>query len=367
MTAPKLQRWIDLLASLLSHRYAVTLEQLIQDVPAYAQGQSKATLRRMFERDKDDLRRFGVLIETVPETDAEPTGYKLAAREFYLPYLALMAEGRVGRPGKLGKPGYFALPTLVFEPDELDAIARAAVRVRELGDPLLAEDADSALRKLAVDLPIDVAAPGDTHVVPGRPAAAAEVFSVLGTALDDRKIVTFDYHSMGADAVSRRTVEPFGLFFLNQHWYLAGRPPGETVVKNFRLSRIADPKANTKSPGTHDYAIPPDFRLRDHARSKQAWELGDGDAVDAIVELRRDVGAAYAAARLGEPVDGLPNRRLFRVRRPDTFTRWLLSFAGDIVPVFPPELVAEFRTLVHQTLVHHTPDRQNVPPIERPS
>ncbi len=350
MTAPKLQRWVDLLASLLSHRYAVTLEQLVQDVPAYAQGRSKATLRRMFERDKDDLRRLGVLIETVPETDVDPAGYKLSGTDFYLPYLSLRANGGASKPKKPGKPGYFALPTLVFEPDELDAVSHAAARVRELGDPLLADDADSAVRKLAVDLPIDIAAPSDTHVAPGRPAAAAETFGVLGTALDDQKVVTFDYHSMGTDAVARRTVEPFGLFFLNQHWYLAGRVSGETVVKNFRLSRISCPMANAKSPGAHDYEIPPDFRLRDHARSKQAWELGDGDAVEAIVELRHPDGVTIAAARLGEPVAGHPDRRRFSVRRRDAFARWLLGFAGDVALLSPPELVDEYRALVERTL-----------------
>ena len=177
-----------------------------------------------------------------------------------------------------------------------------------------------------------------------RTPADAEVFEALSDALEGRKRVSFDYRSMGERRDRRRrTVEPFGLFFLNQHWYLAGRAPGEEAVKNYRVSRIAEPEVNGRKPGTPDYEIPAGFRLAEHARSRQAWELGDGDAVDAVVELRRAGGAAAAARRLGDAVDGHPDRRRFRVRRRDAFARWLLSFAGDLVPVSPPELVPRIR------------------------
>src|SRR5690348_17213412 len=112
---PKLQRWLDLLAALLARRYPVTLEQLVADVPGYQRGQTKVALRRTFERDKDELRRFGVEIETVRLPDEEGDGYRLAARSFYLPYLALMNDGRAVPPKRPTKPGYAALPMLVFE------------------------------------------------------------------------------------------------------------------------------------------------------------------------------------------------------------------------------------------------------------
>ena len=107
---------------------------------------------------------------------------------------------------------------------------------------------------------------------------------------------------------------------------------------------------NPRQPGTPDYDIPSGFRLAQHARSRQAWELGDGDAADAVVEFRHPGGAATAAARLGEAVAGHRDRRKFRVRRRDAFARWLLSFAGDVAPVSPPELVSEYQALVESTL-----------------
>jgi proteasome accessory factor B len=146
MKSPKIQRWIDLLAALLRRRFPITLEEITDEVPAYRQGKGKETLRRMFERDKDELRAYGVPIETVPMPEGDAPGYRLLSRDFYLPYLALRSEGRTSRPRKVDRYGYSALPTLTFEPDELAAVADAGARVRELGNPQLAEEAESALR-----------------------------------------------------------------------------------------------------------------------------------------------------------------------------------------------------------------------------
>jgi proteasome accessory factor B len=357
---PKIQRWIDLLAALLRRQYPVTFDQLIDEVPAYSAEQKAESRRRTFERDKLELRKFGVPIETVEEFDGEADGYQLRVRDFYLPYLALRSEaagGTARKPGVIDRYGYRSLPTLTFEPDELAAVAAAAARVRRLGDPLLAEHAESAMRKLACDLPVDAGRGtngegSDPHLVPPRARAAPDLLVTLHGALEDRKRVTFRYHTMSSDATGRREAEPFGLFFLNGHWYLAARAPGDDLVKNFRLNRMADVEVNKAKPGTPDYEIPATFRIRDHAGSRQAWELGAGDAIEAVVAAVRG-GAAAAALRLGEEVSGHPDRRRFRIRRTDAFARWLLSFGGDLIPLSPREVVDAYRGLVRETLSHH--------------
>ena len=363
LKTPKLQRWLDLLAALLRRHYPVTFEELIPDVPDYAApGQKPESRRRTFERDKDELRAFGVPIETMPARDGEVMTYQLRVRDFYLPYLTVRSD-RSGRPRKIDRYGYQSLPSLAFEPDELAAVAAAAARVRQLGDPLLAEHAESAMRKLACDLPVDAAGRDepDARLVPPRARASSELMVLLDGALRARKRVTFRYRSMGSGADGLREAEPFGLFYLNQHWYLAARAPGDTTVKNFRLNRITDAKANPGRPGTPDYEIPAGFDLRAHARSRQAWELGAGDAVVATVHFRSRTGAAAAAHRLGEEVPGHPDRRHFRVRRSDAFARWLLSFGGDLVPIAPGDLVEEYRGLVRETLSHHRNPRVSAP------
>lgn len=342
--ARKIQRWFDLLAALLRRNYPVAFEDLIRDVPAYQDpGQSFDARRRMFERDKDELRAFGIPILTRDIGD-ETRGYLLPRSDFYLPYLEVLREGgEARRARRVTTPGYRALPSLAFEPDELRALEEVGPRLRALGVASLLDDARSALRKLGADLPLRPPEP-----IPET--ALAATFDLLADALERRKAVTFTYRSLNSHQHGERTVHPYGLFFLGHHWYLAAVEEGDTLVKNFRLSRMADATVNPRRPGTRDYDLPADFDLRVHARSKRAWELGTTDVLEAVVEIVRPTGATRTVARLGEPVPGHEHQRLFRVRRPDTFARWLLGFAGAVRPVGPAELVERYRAIAAETL-----------------
>ena len=372
----KLQRWIDLLAALLGHRMPITFVELAKDVPAYledgsvASGNPSPSLKRMFERDKAELLALGVPILSHGEEGSSESAYQLRTKDFYLPYLAVVAERGIQLPTKVDRYGYRSLETLAFDPDELEAIVDGARRVAQVGDSLLAEEARNAVRKLAFDLPLGATdVPTEAVMVPPRKRADPSTLATLGDALFRRKRVSFTYQSMGADTSAARTAEPFGLFFVSGHWYLAARDVEKDALRNYRVSRIAELEVNRGKPGTPDYEIPADFSLRDHARSRQAWELGDGDAFEAVVEFRGTSGAVLAAAALGRADDSsgegspsvVPSERSesrkphavslhrFDVRRPDSFARWLLSFAGDAMPVAPPALVDEYRALLVQT------------------
>jgi proteasome accessory factor B len=78
----KTSRWLDLVAFLLSHRFAVTRAQIFRQVGGYEGAEE--TARRKFERDKDELRALGVEIETVEipgaSSDEAGTGYRLKPR-----------------------------------------------------------------------------------------------------------------------------------------------------------------------------------------------------------------------------------------------------------------------------------------------
>jgi proteasome accessory factor B len=354
----KLQRWIDLIAVLLTHKYGMTFEQLRTEVPGYAGAAKRESVARTFERDKDELRALGVPIETLAPAEDDEGGqqrYRVEPRELYLPYLMIAGGGarssaRARDDARRLRPGYRSVPSLSFEPDEYTALAHGAERAAALDDVTVAHDAIGALRKLAFDLPIDSAlsvAP-ETSLTPNEPATAQRL-RPLGEALLRLKRVSFTYHSMARNVTQQRTVEPYGLFFLSRHWYLAARDVESGTLRNFRVSRMSEIGVNSKQPQSHDYTIPGDFRLSDHAVDRRAWEIGDGDAREMIVEFRGDSGATAAAVKLGR-AGSAPRVRAFSVRRMDTFCRWLLSFAGEAVPVSPPELVDEFRALVRATL-----------------
>jgi proteasome accessory factor B len=348
----KLLRWIDLIAALLRRRFPVSFDELARDVPSYAHdGAPSDTLQRMFERDKDELRRAGIAIETVNGADGEPSQYRLKPEAFYLPYLVLAgADG--GSRGPSAGAGYRTLPTLALPPEEAAMLRRAAERVCSLGAPPLTDDATRALRKLRYDLPDDLLLPAANSTADGDGAQ----FSALVDAIERSKQLTFNYHSIGRGTTEPRTVEPYGLVYLTGHWYLVAHEPRVAGIRLFRTTRMSATRVNAKAPGSADFTVPATFDLKAHARSRQAWELGTGDVEAIDVHFRGLGGDITAALRLGESVpapDANGTRSRFHVRRRDTFLRWLLTFAGDAVPVAPDAVVEAWRTLVRDTLAVH--------------
>ena len=385
---PKLQRWVDLVASLLARNYPATFSQLAADVPAYVnelaeidrlpagaeRTRRRDSLKREFERDKDELKRFGIPIVAVADEDGNPGGaYRLERRNFYLPYLCCaVPDAPPVVPSRVDAYGYHALASLTFEADELQAVVDAAACVRTLGDPMLALEVEGAMRKLAIDLPLDAMepSPGEAHIVAPRTRPDAATFDALGGALRRRKRVSFGYHAMSTDRTEQRTVEPYGLFFVNGHWYLAGRDSVRDELRNFRLNRMSGVTVSGARPQSADYEIPATFRLREHARSRHAWELGDGDALAVDVAFRGESGPTVAAMKLGHDVPGVSDQRRFNVRRADVFARWLLSFAGELAPTTPASMVEAFRALARETRTLYerpAPDPLPAPAVRPPA
>ena len=354
----KLQRWIDLVAALLSHRFGITFAELKSLVPAYGGSKSAATVARMFERDKDELRALGIPIRVREEDSDEGMvqRYSVRAPEMYLPYLALASHPRgTGKsaPTRVPPAGYRELPTLAFDPDELSLLVRAAQCARAVGEPALERDASSAIAKLTHDLALafgSVAMESIDALPPHADREVAPAVTTLGEALLRRKRVSFVYRSLSRDATEPREVEPFGLSFTSGHWYLIGRDVGGDVVRKFRVSRIAELRVNASRPQSADYELPNGFDLATEARLKESWELGDDVAEEMIVEIVGETGAASSVRGMGAPVVGMPNQRCFHVRRLDSFVRWLMSFAGEVVPMSPARLIDAYHETVNATL-----------------
>ena len=155
----KTQRWLDLIAFLVQRRYPVSIDQVMEGVPAYTpkwkseSERDRESVRRMFQRDKDELRALGMPLETLKydiEYGTEKTeGYTLSSRDFYLPYLRIVGE-ESGERRKAKRAGEVELDREVAS-TAVDALKRVA----DLPGFGLAEEARSALRKVAFDLEVD--------------------------------------------------------------------------------------------------------------------------------------------------------------------------------------------------------------------
>ncbi len=363
----KLLRWLDLIAALLRRHGAATFEEIRRDVPAYAPGSVQdASIMRTFERDKDELRALGIPIQTLADDQGNTARYRLKPEAFYLPYLTICASAMpsalelrsIPRPSGIG---FQRLPVLSVTPDERAIFQRAATRVGTLGNASLAADAASAMRKLETDLgPMPV-----TEPMVNTRTVNADVFDIIGDAMDARKRLTFTYHSIERNITSHREVEPYGLVFLTGHWYLVARDLTAQAIRQFRLSRVSAPHFDGKKAQTPDFDIPAAFNLQDHSASRLAWELGNGDATAVRVQFCGSTGQVAHALRLGRAADdddvgSRAPARDFEVRRLDRFLRWLLGFAGDARPVAPPEAVTAWQELIRATQTAHQHTAQTI-------
>ncbi|MBV9593621.1 MAG: WYL domain-containing protein [Actinobacteria bacterium] len=213
MAARRAERLVNLVICLLSTRQFLTAERIRSAVPGYepADGTSQAdeAFKRMFERDKAELRELGVPLETGRNSafDGED-GYRITRREYELP------------------------------PIEFDAAERAAVGLaaRLWQSATLGTPARNALMKLrAGGADIDAAAaPGAIAPVD----ASDSGLPVLIDAARHARAVRFDYQKSGSGSLEHRTVEPWGVLSWRRRWYLVGHDRDRGEARSFRLSRI---------------------------------------------------------------------------------------------------------------------------------
>ena len=300
MSAKKLERLVNLLLMLLSARRPVTIEQIRSVVPGYDQEDDEA-FRRMFERDKEELRDLGVPVETQPlDGWGDEVGYRIPRESYELPPIAL-------------------------EPDEAAAVALAARLWQSAG---LADASNSALLKLrAAGIEAErVAAPGIEPRVATREAA----FEPLLAAVRAGQAVRFPYRPSHADAAVR-SVEPWGLVQRRGVWYLVGHDRDRGATRVFRLSRVAGEVTTVGKPGV--VAVPQDVDLRAMVDSFDAPPTGT-----AVVRLAP--GAAWDVRRAASSATDEPDgwtRAEVPMGDVDRFAEWLAGFGPDAVVVSPPE------------------------------
>lgn len=359
----KLQRWLDLLAYLGGRRFPVTADDLMVAIPAYArrieEGDSRAhaTVRRMFERDKEELRELGIPIETVPASaeagGGGAKGYRLPDRDLYLPVLKVIA-GREGAEGAPSRP-----PGAVELREEEARLALDALRKvsRVPGHPF-ARDGRTALAKLTFDLDPAAFPAADTVVLPPYGARAdPDVLRELREAVTARRRLRFVYRSIGRDEVTDREVEPRGLLFRHGRWYLVAHDATRDGERLFRISRIGAIGSGESTGGPPDFDAPEDFDPAAYL-GREAWELGDEDdePLTARVRFRFPASVSVDRRAAGELVrrtsDGSTVRE-FTVRNPNAFVRWILPFGGGAEILEPESLRRELRTVARGVVRSH--------------
>lgn len=306
MTARKAERLLNLVVMLLESHSPVTASEIHRTIPGYGQS-NLDSFRRMFERDKEELRELGIPIElSFLDTWETEEGYRIPKDRYYLPELNL-------------------------EKEEIAALWLAAGLVR-MHDPSTVR---SALLKLTEDQP-DI----DLH-----PRITADLGLAIPNlprtfeAVADHKQIGFSYRSRDG-GVRKRLVDPYGLAHRKGAWYVVGHDHDNNEIRVFRLDRIVGTVHMTEPsrPGT-DFEVPEGFRVEG---SLESPPFVQGEQI-ARATVRFDASTAWWVER-GAPwlrlvFDGSGNATAeVEVTNAPGFLSWLLSFGEGAELLEPPEL-----------------------------
>lgn len=308
------ERLVNLVICLLSTRSYLTAEQIRRAVPGYeaddGTDRTKEAFKRMFERDKAELRDLGVPLETghTSYLDDED-GYRIPRADYELPAISLA-------------------------PDEAAAVGLAA---RLWQSAALGGAAEGALRKLRA---------GGVHVdeqalVPLEPRldSGEDAFGPCFTAAAERRELRFDYQRPNGAKAARR-LHPWGVAARRGRWYVAGHDLDRDAPRAFRLSRFAGRAKVVGAAGAFDR--PADVDLLAMVAS-----TAGGPEVRARVRLRPE--AAEGLRRSGTATDDVD---VITLDVPDLYglADRIASYGADAVVLDPPELrtevIARLRALV---------------------
>jgi proteasome accessory factor B len=308
MSKRKTERLLGLVVCLLSTGRYLTADQIRQAVPGYPEPDD--LFKRMFERDKEDLRDLGVPLETgLNHPFDEDLGYRIRQQAYELPELRLEAD----------EAAVLGLAARVWRRAELaGAVAGALLKLRAAG--IDTTDPDSGER------------PSRPGIEPrlGRPEPA---FGPLWEAVRDRRPVTFSYRAAGRSDPQRRELEPWGVVNRHGRWYVAGRDRGRDATRVFRLGRIAGPVKFCGPPGS--VTVPDGTEVRELVRGRDSVAAPERTAV-----LRVRAGAGVGLRRNAVSVQPDGDWDLLTTRFEDVgwFADYAASFGSDAVVLDPPDL-----------------------------
>jgi proteasome accessory factor B len=302
MSRRKTERLLGLVVCLLSTRRALTAAQIREAVPGYPD--SFEAFKRMFERDKEELRELGIPLETdLASPGDEEAGYRIRRQAYELPEITLEPD----------EAAVLGLAARVWQRAELEgAAAGALLKLRAAG--IDAEDTQTGI---------------EPRVHTGEAA-----FGPLWEAVMARRPVTFAYRAPGRSGVQQRRLEPWGVVNRHGRWYVAGHDMDRDAVRVFRLSRIEGSVSFSGPPGS--VVVPPGTDVRELVRD---WDSSPPTYRTATLRVRTGAGHGLRRQALAEQPDG-DGWDEIRISFHDIGWQadYLAWFGADVIALDPPDL-----------------------------
>jgi predicted DNA-binding transcriptional regulator YafY len=318
MSRKKLERQLNLAICLMATTRHLSVDEISDLVDGYVRDgtpDGEAAFRRMFERDKAELRELGIPVETGSVTGwDDDIGYRIQRSDY-------------------------ALPDLHLTPEEAAALGLAA---RLWSSAALAEPSANAMRKLRAAGMDPLPPPAGLEP---RVEATEAAFGPCLAAVREGRELTFSYRRPGQPQAAPRRVHPWGVVSWRGRWYLVGHDLDRGESRVFRLSRM---EVGVRAVGPSGVVtVPADLDLR---AAVEASEPGEQPST-AVVRVRP--GAALSL-RQGSTPGPEPDTIVLTDRDLGRIADRVVEFGADAQPTGSPELAAEVRRRLLGALAAHS-------------
>lgn len=297
--------------------------------------------------------------------------FEISVRTVYRD-LSALSEAGVPISGAAGV-GYslvksYHLPPVMLTAEEAGALFVGAELAKQLTDGSLQPPIEAALLKLRAVLPRDrqdyLEQLGKKTVVIGpgacRPVAPSDRRWLLRLqdAAVRRRVVSITYRARARDDDTVREVEPLGVAYFGNGWYLIAWCRLRGDFRHFRLDRV-------RALETKDEAFEPrpEFSLSSHLDTLSTpppmTPVRIWFAVKALDRARRESFAAVVE----EKSDGSGAEIVMATYSLEWMAAWLLSFGADAEALEPEELRQQIRTLAESAYRRHAAVRERDPKI----
>jgi proteasome accessory factor B len=309
MTMPVVERLVNLTIALLETRRPLTFEEIRRRTRYYPQPDA-ASARRMFERDKEALRTFGIPVETRQDFGMDDPGYLIDRRAYELRGIDLDAE-------------------------EVGALAVAVEMVGSSEGALpLAKIAARAPDPVAIDAP------------PARIGIPLDGMDAFAAPIVERRVVRFAYRTAdGREGI--RIVEPYGIVRRRRAWYLVGRDRDREEPRGFRTDRMVGSLDVIGAPDA--FSVPPGLDL--------GAVVSGPDVPSVSVRFAAGPDARWALAARGAIDEEDGSMRVDGVD-PVRDRAWLLGIAPDAAVREPGPLRDGMRTALMRVVDAHLDDER---------
>ena len=293
----KNERLVNLTIALLATKRYLTKNEIFRNIEGY-EGSAEAK-ERMFERDKDDLRKLGIQIEVGgldPLFDDE-AGYRI-------------------------RPESYALSLRDLTPTQVTLLSLAA---QAWQDAAFTDLSQQALRKLT-SIGLDTDSSQLPVMAPKLIGADENLRSALD-ALTSLTTIEFDYLNIQGIA-QKRQLQVYGVQARKSNWYLIGLDTEKGAIRNFRVDRIQG--VVTTVGKAQSYVIPATFEITELEPAIQTPL--------AVLQVRP--GAGYQLRRMATTIETADDWDLLEVPifDLDFITNLVLWHGEDVIVSSPVQL-----------------------------